>query len=140
MSDICVICPKDEGTHLIEDKLEPDEGYAWWEMGRLPRGVHPGDLIFFQLDGMVVGCAEIKYVELGRIEWECIDAVVFEEPFDPGTQRVTRGFRYVSFELAEEDHPSTHRDRIEREDEERDGWLWDQTFGAALDDELEELF
>lgn len=118
---ILVRVPASERQHVIEDKLTPCDGVAWWNMGRLP--VREIDTIYFQCGDEIIGHAKAHVNTLkGCVDWYCHNAV----PYPNGVQHVwaqRQGWAYweptggvlARVREAEEDHEKSERLRERRE-------------------------
>ena len=147
MSDnILVRVPASERHHVQWDKLDPDEGYAWWCMGRLPK--REAVTAYFLCGEEIIGeaTAEVDREE-GRLFWHCAYATMYVTPV-PFKTNQRQGWRY----FPEADHEgavfqsvmdaleeANDRIRKRRAQERQEAYLWDQTFGAALADEIEDV-
>ena len=103
---ILVVCPKEQIDHLIGDKLSgKPEDFAWWDTSKHPKNLQPEDLIFFQVDGSIVGYAKVDEVsrhEDGwtQIIWRCDKTLVLDNPVKLRDNEIVRmGWRYVDSEL-----------------------------------------
>lgn len=147
MSDsILVRVAASERHHVMWDKLDADEGYAWWTMGRLPR--RESVRAYFLCGEEIIGeaSADVEREE-GRLLWACKAATLYVTPV-PFVMTQKQGWRY----FREMDDPESEifvrvmdaleeaNDRLRRrqDDAAREEWLWEQTFGVALADEFDE--
>lgn len=92
MKNIIVRVAKDERHHVLWDKLDPEHGYAWWRMKRLPACDHV--VVHFLCGEEILGEAVASVdCDEGCLVWHRSDATRYSAPV-PFVMSQKQGWRY----------------------------------------------
>jgi len=89
-SDVLIHTTADEIDHKRRGEV-PDDHLCFWTVNGTPRPPEPGRRVYFEVDGRLVACGEIREIETGKLWFDPLESVDREPPIVVPS----RGFTYV---------------------------------------------